>query len=520
MAKLATYIPLMTKEAAPKVVEQSILYLRLGGNRANPRFMDISFYSPKLRTTPGAGSYKIEVGDWGQDKSLPERRIRQAVGTFVIPMMRGDVLEQDHDLLEKVIRRLRSIVWENAIEYFQIPFDQKADWRNVVKMDIARLMDTKVTIQDPEQGTIEVAASLTEGAHGRKAARKIASKDYPGKDAAEEAFRTASGYPAEDDSPEGFHIVGAKRQIAVNAACDECEDPGAAWGPLMPKPVWNEEKQEWTPGDKTPGGLLSGQPARYGSKRAKAAAYLTVQDVMDAKGRSEGKEPLWKMQQRSHEWHQKRPDETDEQHSARIDAGMPRQARSLGGELNLTPAEQTDFAPDPDHMTTSSLKEATVSAKFAALKRIAAENPEAIAEAIDGLKSQLSEQLNNLTILQENLGIVAPVEGAEVKEGAPMEVAEVEGEEKFAGLKHLAAEEPAQLEEALGEFYLAMDKVMAQTEALADNLGITLPDAAPVDVEEEAVEEAPGVEEPADNPDAGPHGEQPKDEKKDEKKDE
>jgi hypothetical protein len=171
-------------------------------------------------------------------------------------------------------------------------------------------------------------------------------------------------------------------------------------------------------------------------------------------------------------------------------------------------------------MTTSSLKEATVSAKFAALKRIAAENPEAIAEAIDGLKSQLSEQLNNLTILQENLGIVAPVEGAEVKEGAPMEVAEVEGEEKFAGLKHLAAEEPAQLEEALGEFYLAMDKVMAQTEALADNLGITLPDAAPVDVEEEAVEEAPGVEEPADNPDAGPHGEQPKDEKKDEKKDE
>lgn len=520
MTKLAAYVSLMTKEAAPKVVEQSILYLRMGGNRANPRFMDISFYSPKLRTTPGAGSYKIEVGDWGQDKSLPERRIRQAVGTFVIPMMRGDVLEQDHDLLEKVIRRLRSIVWENAIEYFQIPFDQKAEWRNVVKMDIARLMDTKVTIQDPEQGTIEVAASLTEGAHGRKAARKVAG-DFSGKDAEEQAFRIAGGYPAEDDSPEGFHVVGSKRQIAVNAACDACEDPGAAWEPVQPKPRWNEEKQQWEPGDKTPGGLLGGQPARYGSKRAKAAAYLTIQDVMDAKARSE--EPAWKIHQRSQEWHQKRPDETDEQHSARIDEGMPRQARSLGGELNLTPAEQTDFAPDPDHMTTSSLKEATVSAKFAALKRIAAENPEAIAEAIDGLKSQLSEQLNNLTILQENLGIVAPVEGAEVKEGAPMEVQEVEGEEKFAGLKHLAAEEPAQLEEAFGEFYLAMDKVMAQTEALADNLDITLPDAAPVDVEEEVVEEAPAVEEGADNPDAGLHGEQPVgggDEPKEEKKDE
>lgn len=638
MTKLAAYVHELRKEAAPKVVEQSILYLRLGGNRANPRFMDISFYSPKLRTLPGAGGYKIEVGDWGQDKSLPERKIRQQVGTFVIPMMRGDVLDEDHDLLEKVIRRLRSIVWENAVEYFQIPLDQKPEWRNTIKMDIARLLDTKVTIQDPEQGTIEVAASLTEGAHGRKAARKI-----------------AGGYLAEDDSPEGFHVVaqgecGTKRATALNIArTREDNEPGdeERWEPVQVRPIWNEEKQQWEPGDKTPGGLLGGQPARYGSKRAKALAagafpdesklpkgrivseiimnhgvmlyvykaveprnnrpyflvkgdgpntqmgsWLTEEQVqpylkLDRHAKQAafmsvaelerlGKEAaLYESDRAEYIGAQKatpellaqafekaktinwtNPDKLflhvsydghndpstygsakwvsqsdlagrkyrlenvngkigihflDEKHDPRTFSKV--QARSLGGELNLTPAEQTDFAPDPDHMTTSSLKEATVSAKFAALKRIAAENPQAIAEAIDGLKSQLSEQLNNLTILQENLGIVAPVEGAEVKEGAPMEVQEVEGEEKFAGLKRLAAEEPAQLEEAFGEFYLAMDKVMAQTEALADNLDITLPDAAPVDVEEEAAEEGESVPEEiaegGSDTDDVPHGEQP-----------
>lgn len=533
MTKLAAYVHELRKEAAPKVIEQSILYLRLGGNKTNPRFMDISFYSPKLRTLPGAGGYKIEVGDWGQDRSLPERRIRQAVGTFVIPMMRGDVLEEDHDLLEKVIRRLRSIVWENAVEYFQIPFDQKPAWRNTIKMDIAQLLDTKVTIQDPDRGAVEVAASLTEGALGRKAARKL-----------------AGGYlPVEDDTAEGHPVVahevcGAKRQIAVNAACDECEAPGAAWEPVLPKPKWNEEKQQWDPGDKTPGGLLGGQPARYGSKRAKAAAFMSREEL-----ESLGKEAAggYHKQHPDMKWPQAQIGDTAQwgggfwgrqtgtvvglrkkEHKLvvqpsnpneapvvlgmdRIDAIIPKQARSLGGERNLTPAEQTDFAPDPDHMTTASQEAPVSNQKFAALKRIAAENPEAIAEAIDGLKSQLSEQLNNLTILQENLGIKEPV--GEVKEGEPVEVKDVEGEEKFAGLKHLAAEEPAQLEEAFGEFYLAMDNIMAQTEALADNLDITLPDAAPVDVETEAAEEGESV--PAEvaeggaDTDDGLHGEQP-----------
>lgn len=124
----------------------------------------------------------------------------------------------------------------------------------------------------------------------------------------------------------------------------------------------------------------------------------------------------------------------------------------------------------------------TTTPKFAGLKRVASEAPEAVATALTAIEDTLREQLNNISVMKENLGIVAPV--GEVKEGEPVEVEEVQGAERLAGLKRLANESPELLEEAIGEFYLAMDKVMAQTENLADNLDMDLPSGAPDEVEE------------------------------------
>ena len=125
----------------------------------------------------------------------------------------------------------------------------------------------------------------------------------------------------------------------------------------------------------------------------------------------------------------------------------------------------------------------TKAVKFAGLKRIAAEEPGAIDAAIDTLKAKLTEQLENLTTMQDILrggdgaaadeggeGIAVPPPAGD-EEGTPL------GEAKpvMAGLKRIASDTPEDVEEALGEFYLAMDEVLALTENLADNLDIDLP---------------------------------------------
>ena len=216
------------KMAAPRVVDHSILYFKMEGDPTEPRYMALRFYSPKLRMNPGSGSYRIEVGDWSTDQSLPQAKIKQQLSTLVVPMMRGDVLDEDHDLLEKVIRHLHSIVWENAIEYFQTPMEEKSTWKNIVKMDLQRLQDARVTVRDEAHGTTEVAASLRESAVGRLAHRMASCEDCEG--------------------PQ-----------------DNCEEP---WERVTPHPRWNEEKQTWeSTDDGQRGGLLGGQPADYGKKR-------------------------------------------------------------------------------------------------------------------------------------------------------------------------------------------------------------------------------------------------------------
>ena len=131
-------------------------------------------------------------------------------------------------------------------------------------------------------------------------------------------------------------------------------------------------------------------------------------------------------------------------------------------------------------------------AKFATLKRIATENPEGVAQAISTLKQKLQDQVDNLSAMEENLGAGGPPAPIE---GDPAPVAPVPGapatvEARLAGLRRIAEEAPDQIEEALGEFYLGMDEVLALTENLADNLGVNLPDAQ-MDEEDTTTDEAP-----------------------------
>ena len=443
------------RTAAPKVVDHAILYFKLSGDPNDPRYMVLSFYSPKLRINPGAGTYRIEVGDWAVDKSLPQARIKQQLSTFVIPMMRGDVLDEDHDLLEKVIRKLRAIVWENAVEYFQVPTEEKASWRNMVKMDLQRVQDARVTVRDEAHGIVEVAASLRESTKGRLAHR-----------------------------------------MATCSACEE-DDGDDRWTAARPRPRWNEEKQIWeSTDDGQRGGLLGGQPADYGSKR-----QISLQ-AADANGHA--------------------PESTPSEVSSATKAGALAFDPALHdpeAEPSITHMamhlESSGIDPTSDNMhaavegfTTARdahhKKEAAVSAtktKFANMQRIASEEPEAMASALTTIEDMLREQLNNISVMKENFGITEPA--GEVKEGVPVEVKPVEGEQRLAGFKRFAAEAPEAIAEALGEFYLAMDEVMAVTENLADNLDVDLPTGTPE-------EDAPApVEESPDNPDAGLHGEMP-----------
>lgn len=149
------------KTAKPSVIDESIIYLKMAGNATDPRMMDVSFFSPKLRKTNVAeATYQIEVGDWDIDQNFNEKRVRTSLNRLAVPKMRGDVLEEDHALLEKVIRQLRKIVMTNAITYFELSVEQKRGWKNIVKLDVVRFQDTKVTIEDQDKGQEQVVANF------------------------------------------------------------------------------------------------------------------------------------------------------------------------------------------------------------------------------------------------------------------------------------------------------------------------------------------------------------------------
>jgi rubrerythrin len=88
------------------------------------------------------------------------------------------------------------------------------------------------------------------------------------------------------------------------------------------------------------------------SKLFNRRAGISVGDVLDHKNK--GQEPTWKAQQRIHEWYKKRPDETDEQHDARIDEGMSKESAAIAPNVA---ADETALRNQPDYMEDGSLSE-------------------------------------------------------------------------------------------------------------------------------------------------------------------
>ena len=198
------FIPnfILAVQAAAKVVDQSMLYVRLQASPSKgPRFMEISFYNPTRRHLPQMGTYRVEVGDRTTDQGLPERAIKEQLATFVVPHMRGDALDADQDLLEKVLRRLRRIVWENAALYFDIPMEEKTSWRNVIKLDIQTLTDTKVVVQDKEHGA-EIVARSVGGEQNLTPAEQEDLEPLPDKTASGQPVKAADANDARPDDPE------------------------------------------------------------------------------------------------------------------------------------------------------------------------------------------------------------------------------------------------------------------------------------------------------------------------------
>lgn len=134
------------KTAKPEVLDQSLLYLKIEADPQDPNFFNVSFFSPKLRSqaVPGGGSftYRVEVGDKGGSQ------IRRDLNKLVVPQMRDDILESDHALLEKVVYRLKNAVLEAATEYMGLGEAQKAQYKNVIRMDIYKYQDVMVKMHD------------------------------------------------------------------------------------------------------------------------------------------------------------------------------------------------------------------------------------------------------------------------------------------------------------------------------------------------------------------------------------
>ena len=149
------------KIAKPKVVDSSVLFVVLETNPVNYLNMNIRFGGPSIAKTPGAGTeYTIDVGMYGPDRSLPENKIKKQLNALVFPSMRADVPESYHNLLEKVIRELRSIIWENAVDYFDTPQEERRTWHHVIRMDVLTLQDVKVNIADQDGAVMSVTGAF------------------------------------------------------------------------------------------------------------------------------------------------------------------------------------------------------------------------------------------------------------------------------------------------------------------------------------------------------------------------
>lgn len=124
-----------------------------------------------------------------------------------------------------------------------------------------------------------------------------------------------------------------------------------------------------------------------------------------------------------------------------------------------------------------------ITAKYATLRHVAEEEPQALSEALVELSQAFSTLAEASEALVENLDLSPVAEEGSIKE-------KVAAKKKFASaLKKFAEDAPEKVEDAVKELYSSLDEIAAAMENLAANLGI--------DLASEEVEEIPegGIEE-------------------------
>ena len=271
------------KTAKPKVVDTSVLYVVLEANQENHRVMNIRFGGPGIAKTPGAGTaYSIEVGTYGPDRSLPEKKIRKQLNALVFPSMRSDVPDQFHNLLEKVIRELRGLVWEHAVDFFDLPPEQKQTWKQTIRMDVLTLQDVKVNIADQGQTTTvedapEASKEIPMVASARFASLKRAAEEAPEAvatkleeikqkllsdaeavealqshlDMTDEAQEKFAGFKrAAEEEPEELEAAIQELFLSIDSTMGDIEQVADDLGVELPSgPVASEEEEESAEGD-------------------------------------------------------------------------------------------------------------------------------------------------------------------------------------------------------------------------------------------------------------------------------
>jgi len=124
-----------------------------------------------------------------------------------------------------------------------------------------------------------------------------------------------------------------------------------------------------------------------------------------------------------------------------------------------------------------------VSSKYAALRLVAEQEPQALSEALVELSQAFSTLAEASEALVENLDLAPVPEEGTIKE-------KVASKKKFASaLRKFAEDAPEKVEEAVKELYSSLDEIASAMENLAANLGIDLA------TEEEVFDDASEVEE-------------------------
>ena len=146
----------ISSHVAKEILDSSVFFLRLRAYPMDPNSFLMSFYSPKIRPVTGekVPSYRIEIGEKGTNQ------IRRDLNKMVIPQIRGDILEEDHAILEKVLLRLRRIILKEAMEYQGLSEEERKTWKSLTRLDITKFSDVGVKIQEEGEASQMVASII------------------------------------------------------------------------------------------------------------------------------------------------------------------------------------------------------------------------------------------------------------------------------------------------------------------------------------------------------------------------